>query len=213
MEISNRDLDALIAELSPGLPARGATEFLFDPESLEGYPTVRDYYVEYLDWLGLPRSVLPPGRLYIHGDRPAPANLEFRGAPGAAGSEVSLFLSQRLFRSFDVVKMALAHELTHLYLVEKGLQVLPKSVTTSLPEIEEVRTDVASILLGFGKLVVNGVAEYPTLFKRDGLVAQLGYLPVSSFAYLYRRVNERVGVPAGVADNGLNPAATQALGR
>ncbi|MFL6118312.1 hypothetical protein [Actinophytocola sp.] len=92
--------------------------------------------------------------------------MDFRTAERGPDSpfEASLFLSVRLFRSFDAFKMALAHDMTHLYLVRRGLQARPESSaargTTALPKHEEERTDVASILLGFGKVVLNGVAEW-----------------------------------------------------
>lgn len=205
---NNHELDSLIDNLFPVLPVRDAADFLFDPAKLEGYPTVRDYYVEYLHWLDIPLETLPSQRVYLHGDRPGPANLEVRG-----DGEVSLFISMRLFRSFDLVKMALAHELTHLFLMRNGLQNLPRSAgaTLSLPDNEEIRTDVASIVLGFGKLVLNGVTEFARLHAADGQAGQLGYLPVSSFAYLYQRVNALVGVPSEVAVDGLNAAARQAI--
>jgi hypothetical protein len=218
MNMGTRYLGATIEELLPKLrTARVGSEFLFDPEVLDGYPTVRDYYVEYLRWLDIPPEALPTSRFHIHGDRPHPADIEFRTDERGAGSflDASLFLSMRLFRSFDAVKMALAHEMTHLCLVRRGLQTLPQSSagfrrTTALPEDEEVRTDVASILLGFGKLVLNGAAEWAA-DPRPGRIEQLGYLPVSSFAYLYRRVNELMDVPSSIARDGLTAAASSAL--
>lgn len=218
MSMDKQTLEASIEELLPELPSvRCGSEFLFNPEALDGYPTVRDYYVEYLRWLDIPPETLPTSRVHIHGERPHPADIEFRTAERGQDSfpEVSLFLSMRLFRSFDAVKMALAHEMTHLYLVRCGLQALPESSaaargTTALPEHEEVRTDVASILLGFGKLVLNGVAEWAAA-PRFGRIEQLGYLPVSSFAYLYQRVNELMDVPSSIARDGLTAAASRAL--
>lgn len=217
MSMDNQELEAAIEELSPKLPSvRFGSEFLFNPDVLDGYPTVRDYYVEYLRWLDIPPKALPTSRFHIHGDRPHPADIEFRTAErGPDSFEASLFLSMRLFRSFDAVKMALAHEMTHLCLARRGLQALPESSaatrrTTALPVGEEERTDVASILLGFGKLVLNGVAEWAEA-PRSGRIEQLGYLPVSSFAYLYRRVNELMDVPSSIARDGLNAAASRAL--
>lgn len=75
----DQGLEATIEELSPKLPSvRFGSEFLFNPEALDGYPTVRDYYVEYLRWLDIPPKALPTSRFHIHGDRPHPADIEFR---------------------------------------------------------------------------------------------------------------------------------------
>lgn len=102
---------------------------------------------------------MPPERIYIHAGRPA--NLEFRrGRSGPGG--YSLYIDAAPYRSPDALKMAPAHELTHLH-------------------------------------------------ARIGYIGQLGYLPVPSFAYLYRRVNELVKVPERIACDGLNSAARSAL--
>jgi hypothetical protein len=210
-------LGALIRELTPALRGdRSAAEFLFDPATLHG-PT-RVYYLEYLRWLGIPPRVLPPQRVFIHADRPIPANLEFSRITATTGiiEEFSLYLDNDLFRSIDAVKMALAHELTHLYLVRNDLQTLASpefrsGATYALSDSEEVRTEVASILLGFGKLVLNGASDYARQGLRAGYIARLGYISVDAFAYLYKTVNELVGVPTDVALHGLNPAAEQAI--
>jgi hypothetical protein len=215
VQASNQQLDTLVWDMFPALRGvRSANEFLFDPATLEGQGTIRDYYLEYLRWLDIAPAVLPPERLYIHANRPCPANLEMRRSTAHVGplGTFSLFIDRGLYRSTDALRMALAHELTHLYLLLNGQQVLPDHVTTtgttgSLPLREEIRTDVAAILLGFGKLMLNGAFGYAKLYERAGYVAQLGYLSVSSFVHLYCTVNTLVGVPPNVAMDGLNIAA------
>lgn len=219
MPTADQHLDSLVTDLFPVLRGdRDALAFLFDPAALEGRGTIRDYYLEYLRWLAIPAATLPPERVYLHANRPCPANLELlRQSPlPSAPVTYSLYIDMGLYRSTDALRMALAHELTHLYLLLNGHQVLPAHVTSTgatsaLSDSEEVRTDVASILLGFGKLVLNGASDYAQVNLRAGYVAQLGYLPVASYAYLYQKVNDLVGVPRNVALAGLNAAAKQAI--
>jgi hypothetical protein len=105
MPISKERLDAMINELLPVLRGdRMPNEFLFDPETLKPPGTIRDYYVEYLRWLGIPQAVLPSNRFYIHADRPCPANLEFRTSPDSGEQVVSLFVDSSLYRSIDALK-------------------------------------------------------------------------------------------------------------
>jgi hypothetical protein len=219
MQASQQQLDTLVAELFPVLRGtRGATEFLFDPAALVGRGTIRDYYLEYLSWLDISPAILPPDRLFIHANRPCPANLEGREdltRPGS-GYRFSLYIDNGLYRSPSALQMALAHELTHLRLILTGQQFFPDdgrmtSAAGCLPLAEEIRTDVASILLGFGKLVLNGVFEYAQVLRRAGYVAQLGYISPTAFVYLYRSVNALVGVAPEDAAAGLNGAARRAV--
>lgn len=219
-EYAPNDLDALISELFPVLcgqrPRRG-DDFLFDPAALVG--STRHYYVEYLRWMGLDEEVLPPERILIHAGLPEPGRLERRTPQGQEG-RFSLYLDNGLYRSIHAVKAVLAHELTHLYLVLHGHQKLREAEATAtalaptvsrLSDPEEIRTDVASILLGFGRIVLNGVCDYTRLHAEDGLTGQLGYLPIPQFVHVYRRVNEMVGVIPESAAYGLNGPARQAL--
>ncbi|QOV40788.1 hypothetical protein IM697_21775 [Streptomyces ferrugineus] len=219
-EYAPNDLDALVGELFPVIcgerPRRG-DDFLFDPATLVG--STRHYYVKYLRWLGLDEEVLPPERILIHAGLPEPGRLE-RRAPQGQDGRFSLYLDNDLYRSLDAVKMVLAHELTHLYLVHHGHQKLRDAETTTtalaptvsrLSDPEEVRTEVASILLGFGRLVLNGVCDYARLHAEDGRTGQLGYLTIPRFVHVYRRVNELVGVGREAAAHGLNGPARQTL--
>jgi hypothetical protein len=205
------DLDALIDELLPllsgGGKSAGRRAFLFDPSELAGL--ARHSYPEYLRWLGIPEETLPPERLFIHAGHGHPATLERR-------DRFSLFLDSGLYRSRDAVRMALAHETTHLYLTLNDLQrMVPGGDKTAHSHawqaLEEVRTEVASICLGLGKLVLNGVCAYRELEAADGYDSRLGYLSVASFAYVYRRVNELAEVDPRDAESGLNDAARRAL--
>lgn len=76
----------------------------------------------------------------------------------------------------------LAHEISHDFLYSEDIK---------LPNIEENErlTDLASLMLGFGKLVLNGMEE------RMGIQSlRLGYLSPADTAYAYVRINALYGV-------------------
>ncbi|MWA01992.1 hypothetical protein F8568_016755 [Actinomadura sp. LD22] len=212
-----RELDAIVDEMFPALRGdREGAGFLLDPSSLRG--STRDYHEQCLAWLGIDVGILPPERVWIQAGRPYPANLELRvPASGGTGSgKFGLYMDSSLYRSRDAVKMALAHELTHLYLVLHDLQEMrpiPNGATTSLSLDEEIRTEVASMLLGFGKLVINGACSYERVHLSQGVIGQLGYLRTYEFAYLYQLVNALADVPADAAAHGLNVSARELMNR
>ncbi len=71
----------------------------------------------------------------------------------------------------------LAHEITHFVLHTKGVNL------TNTDE-NECLTDLASIMLGLGKLILNGKEERTTYS-----VSTLGYLSFSELAYAYEEQN------------------------
>ncbi|MBZ6288016.1 hypothetical protein [Streptomyces olivaceus] len=228
-EYDPNELDAVIGELFPVIreerPRRG-DGFLLDPAALVG--STRHYCAEYLRWLGLDEEVLPPERVLIHAGLPEPGRLERRTPQGQEGlkgqqgqqGRFSLYIDNGLYHSLAAVKAVLAHEFTHLYLVRRGHQTLrdagtaatgPAPVVSRLSDAEEIRTEVASVLLGFGRLVLNGVCDYARPYAGTGITGQLGYLPVPGFVHVYRRVNELAGVSPAAAAHGLTDFAQQAL--
>ncbi|GHI91947.1 hypothetical protein [Streptomyces olivaceus] len=225
-EYDPNELDAVIGELFPVIheerPRRG-DGFLLDPATLVG--STRHYCAEYLRWLGLDEEVLPPERVLIHAGLPEPGRLERRTPQGQEGlkeqqGRFSLYIDNGLYHSLAAVKAVLAHEFTHLYLVRRGHQTLRDAgtaatgaapVVSRLSDAEEIRTEVASVLLGFGRLVLNGVCDYARPYAGTGIVAQLGYLPVPGFVHVYRKVNELGGVSPAAAAHGLTDFARRAL--
>ena len=207
------ELDALVDELFPLVREHWTGTGLFDPEGLEG--SVRDYYVDYLDWLGIREATLPADRICIHADQPGPARLENRAQQGG-GSALSVYLDTSVFRSQDIVKLALAHQFSHFFLAIHGHQSSADARYDHAPgersESEaETRTEVAAFLLGFGKLMLNGACAYAELLDADDSVVPLGHLPVSALTHLYRSVNNRLEVTGDAADTGLTDAAIEAL--
>ncbi len=205
-----RDLDALIKDAEPlWRGARGGENFLFDTSGFEG--AVRHDYLHFLRRLGIPETILPGNRVHIHAGHKHPASLERRTIDSK--DTFQLYLRNDLFRSIKAVHAAIAHELTHLFLVLNGLQRMqPGSINAQFgDDDEEIRTEVAVMALGFGKVALNGVCAYHELHTNAQQTAQLGYLPIESFAYVYREINDRVGVPGEETLAGLLPSARKAV--
>ncbi|KQC04350.1 MAG: hypothetical protein APR53_10955 [Methanoculleus sp. SDB] len=76
-----------------------------------------------------------------------------------------------------------AHELTHDVLFSKGIQ--------REHDANETLTDLASIALGLGKLILNG-----RVTEMDNKIWHLGYLSEIDMVYAYSNVNTRTGIPA-----------------
>lgn len=77
----------------------------------------------------------------------------------------------------------LAHEITHDFLHSRGI-TLPYS------EENEKLTDLASVMLGLGKLILNGIEE-----KTGIEIVRLCYLSPSDLAYAYAKINALYEVP------------------
>jgi hypothetical protein len=194
-------LDRVVDDVLPLCLHGGRTtdNFHFDPRVLTG--ATRYDVPHLLEWLGIPDDVLPYESIYIHaglehGKRDLPAKLE-RRTPLGGNPEYYLYINNDLYISRPAVRAAIAHELTHLYLILGGHQGMHGQDDTvfGATDPEEVRTEVAAIALGFGKLVLAGVEDYST--KVPGRT--LGYISLSDFAYVYDRVNRIVGVSPGHA--------------
>lgn len=92
----------------------------------------------------------------------------------------------------------LAHELTHEFLISQEIG----SIDTN--ENEQL-TDLASIALGLGKLVLNGTVSI--LFPSTGEKQILGYLAPELKAFAYRKVNEQHRISDAVAKENLTDVA------
>lgn len=77
----------------------------------------------------------------------------------------------------------------------------------------EVRTEVASFVLGFGKLVLNGACEWDDLdVDDDDGFEHISTLPVTSLAYLYKKVAKHADVASKDLETGLTDEAKEVLG-
>lgn len=92
----------------------------------------------------------------------------------------------------------LAHELTHEFLISQDIK------STDVNENEQL-TDLASIGLGLGKLILNGTVS--TLVPSTGERQVLGYLTAELKAYAYQKVNKQHRISDTVAKENLTDVA------
>lgn len=78
----------------------------------------------------------------------------------------------------------------------------------------EIRTEVAAFVLGFGKLLLNGAAEWDELEvdAADGF-ERITTLPVESLAHLHKATARHADVGSKAIEAGLTDAAKTALGK
>ena len=96
----------------------------------------------------------------------------------------------------------LAHELTHEFLFSKGI------MCTSEDELEQL-TDLTSIAVGLGKLVLNGT--FTEMVPSMGEGHTLGYLSPDLKAYAAKQVNQQHAIPNANAMEYLTENALRLL--
>jgi hypothetical protein len=101
-----------------------------------------------------------------------------------------VYLSTRLFTAPEAVRAATAHEVTHLALQMSGLQS-----SEGYSFREEVRTELASVFLGFGEIYLCGRTVYA--HKRPD--ERIGYMGIPELVRAYDRVHVLLGIdgPSG----------------
>jgi hypothetical protein len=224
-DLSN--LDRLVTELLPVCQRdRDAQSFFLEPELLTG--SVRHYFTKFLDWIDVGADVLAPSGLNIHAGLDVPGRLQQMTNRSTGNRIVSMYLDHGLFVTPSVIPAVLSHECAHLFLIQRERQSFPEtserlvylgddSEPMRVPSVpperfgvdgmmgrdDEIATEVASIALGFGKLVLNGVAA----FASTGRGLQLGYLTTGEFAHVFQSVVRAVGVPDEAARRGFSDEA------
>jgi len=107
----------------------------------------------------------------------------------------------------EVVTASLAHEITHEYLFSHG------AYAESACELNrEALTDVGSVLLGFGKLMLRG-SEVVKKHMESTEVLRAGYLSRSEFALLFEIVSTARNVPRAEREARLSKEIRQELHR
>jgi len=102
----------------------------------------------------------------------------------------------------DALGGILAHELTHEFLAFHNIKF------TNLDETEQL-TDLASIALGLGKLVLNGTVS--ELLPSTGEGHILGYLSPELKVYAFMQVNQQYKIPKEKLTENLNENALKLL--
>jgi hypothetical protein len=96
----------------------------------------------------------------------------------------------------------LAHEITHAFLVYRGI-ILEET------KENETLTDIAGIYIGLGKLAINGLIIGAEDINNE--IYSLGYLKPEQFFYCYRIASEKKSIPYRIMLKNLNPVAKKML--
>lgn len=98
----------------------------------------------------------------------------------------------------------LAHEMAHYFVSHNW----PRGVPESVAREEEVLTDLTSVFLGFGKLVLNERAS--GYFSREEIASE--YLSREEIAYAFKKVNELRRIKQEIWIKNLRPQAIELIG-
>jgi hypothetical protein len=96
----------------------------------------------------------------------------------------------------------LAHEMAHAFLTYRG-------IVLNDPGENEAFTDIASVYVGLGKLMLNGLFYVQNRY--NGSVYSLGYLPLDLALYCYVKVCAGRGIPNDFAVRHLTPDVKQMI--
>lgn len=187
---------------------RSVDAYHLEPDTLRG--GTRDWVYICMDWIGVPRDTIPYNHIYIHSGLCVPAKIElsteYSHKYPQGRSALSLYIQHELHISLKGVAAAIAHECTHLYLIKQGRQTLEgKNSIMSLED--EFETEVASIILGLGKVVLNGVCDYAVKKPRE----KIGYLSDVDLGYVYTQTGIKLSLTQSILRQGLIPGAIAVL--
>ena len=125
--------------------------------------------------------------------------------------EVFIEISPNILKSQDAVLAVLAHEITHKYMQINAISC----GTGPLLEYEnEILTDITSIFLGFGKLMLNGceiVKESVNIVNYTSETFKIGYLNKKQIAFVYRLICAMRKIPKNDMLSGLSSEAISAI--
>jgi hypothetical protein len=129
--------------------------------------------------------------------------------------EVLIEVSPDIAASNDALLATLAHEITHKYLHVNNLHV---GRSPLVAYENEVFTDIASVFLGLGKLMLNGceTQDKCSEFTAEGMreyaqTSRIGYLDRAQLAFVYLLVCAMRHIPRERLEQGLTPKALEAV--
>lgn len=90
----------------------------------------------------------------------------------------------------------LAHEMTHAFLASKHIAL-------SDAHENEMLTDLGTVFLGLGKLLLNGLLVAEHEYTKDGYL--LGYISYDLFLYAYKKTNDHRSIAWDITVKNLLP--------
>lgn len=122
--------------------------------------------------------------------------------------EVFIDISEKIVNFPDAVLATLSHEIAHKY-----LQV--NQIKETIEFENEILTDVTTIFLGLGKLMLNGCEYSIQTSGHDNNVVQekfqLGYLKPNQIAFVYLLVCAMRKIPRNEYEQGLSSSSLKVL--
>jgi hypothetical protein len=129
------------------------------------------------------------------------------------GREVFVEVDSDMMRFPDAVAATLCHEVSHKWLQVNGIRS-PIKIEID----DEILTDIASVFLGFGKIMLNGCrttnVRYETIPNSTRTITETmtaGYLDRDQLAFVYGLVCAMRKIPSSDFMQGLNPEAARAV--
>lgn len=124
--------------------------------------------------------------------------------------DVFIEMSPNILQYSDVVAATLCHEICHKWLQVHG-------ISSCIKQDNEILTDITTVFLGFGKIMLNGCEGGITRFESDGSTrtenTKVGYLSRDQLAFVYRLVCTMRKIPNADAIAGLKGEALHAIDR
>lgn len=124
-------------------------------------------------------------------------------------------ISKEMKKFHTAVLATLAHEITHKYLQVNGISC---GAGPFYQYENEILTDITTVFLGLGKLMLNGCECHNVRKEKDPggtrvitETMKTGYLGRSQLALVYRLVSAMRRIPAKACELGLSSEAIQAL--
>ncbi|WP_010245248.1 CpXC domain-containing protein [Acetivibrio cellulolyticus] len=109
---------------------------------------------------------------------------------------VTINLNKNSLKMKDAVLGVLAHELTHQYLFNHGIDLRHKSILDN-----ELLTDIAAIYLGLGNLILNAHRNEKTVYKNKQEVTykmEIGYVKTFYLGFVYKTICSMRNIPENV---------------
>ncbi len=105
-------------------------------------------------------------------------------------NDVFIEISDELQNSNECVLAVLAHEITHKYMEIYNISVGQDMIHWYE---NEILTDITTVFLGLGKIVLNGYYNEQK-FSKYKQIFKFGYLELNHIAFVYRIICDKIGI-------------------
>lgn len=131
------------------------------------------------------------------------------------GNEVVIEISDDILDHNDTVLATLGHEITHKFL---HINSISYGSTDYISKEEEILTDIASIFVGLGKVILNG-CESQVSYEKFGVEGKMlitktiniGYLNRLQYAFIYRLICAMRKIPSKDFKRSLSSSALKSI--